>query len=117
MGHQCDGHRGAPHGSRGGQTLRSYRVPQQPVTADHQVGAVTGGHGLDGVEAHLVVEDLDLLGLPDGDGAGDHPQEDAVPDDDAARALHHNAGGRQVAEGGRLHQEEFYVVDANLQLT
>ena len=117
MGHQGDGHRGAAHGGRGGQTLRSHRIPQQPVTADHQVGAVTGGHGLDGVEAHLVVEDLDLLGLPDSDGAGDHPQEDAVPDDDAARALHHHAGGRQVAEGGRLHQEELDVVDANLQVT
>ena len=55
---------------------------------------IRGRDCLDGVEAELVVDDLHPLGLTDGDGAGVHPQEDAVPDDHLAGLLNDQAGGR-----------------------
>ena len=36
----------------------------------------------DGIETHLIVDNLHLLGLLDSDGAGVHSEEDTVLDDD-----------------------------------
>ena len=72
--------------------------------------------GLDGVQAELVVDDLDPLGLTDGDGAGVHPQEDAVPDDHLAGLLYDQAGGGEVGEGRGFHQKQLDVTEANLEI-
>ena len=42
------------------------------------MGTIRCGDCLDGDETQLIVDDLHPLGLADGDGAGVHPQEDAV---------------------------------------
>ena len=74
------------------------------------------GDCLDRVDAELVVDDLDPLGLADGDGAGVHPQEDAVPDDHLAGLLYDQAGGGKVGEGGGFHQEQLDVTETNLEI-
>ena len=77
---------------------------------------IRGRDCLDGVEAELVVDDLHPLGLTDGDGAGVHPQEDAVPDDHLAGLLNDQAGGRQMGKGRGFHQEQLDVTEANLEI-
>ena len=72
--------------------------------------------GLDRVQAELVVDDLHPLGLTDGDGAGVHPQEDAVPDDHLAGLLYDQAGGREMGEGRGFHEEELDVTETNLEI-
>ena len=71
---------------------------------------------LDGVETELIVDDLHPLGLTDGDGAGVHPQEDAVPDDHLAGLLYDQAGGREMREGRGFHQEKLDVTEGNLEI-
>ena len=63
------------------------------------MGTIRCGDCLDGVETQLIVDDLHPLGLADGDGAGVHPQEDAVPYDHLAGLLYYQAGGWEVGEG------------------
>ena len=75
---------------------------------------IRSGDGLDGVNAYFIVDDLHFLSLTDSDGAGVHPEEDAVLDGDLVRLLHHHTTGRKVTEGGGLHHEELHVADTNL---
>ena len=75
---------------------------------------IRGGDGLDGIHTHLVVDDLHLLGLADGDGAGVHPQEYAVNDGDFVGLLHNDTAGWEVAEGRGLHEEDLDIADINL---
>ena len=77
---------------------------------------IRGRDCLDGVEAELVVDHRDPLGLADGDGAGVHPQEDAVSDDHLAGLLYDQAGGREMGEGRGFHEEELDVTETNLEI-
>ena len=77
---------------------------------------IRGRDCLDGIQAELVVDDLHPLGLTDGDGAGVHPQEDAVPDDDLAGLLYDQAGGGKVGECRGFHEEQLDVTETNLEI-
>lgn len=78
---------------------------------------IRGRDCLDGVEiGDGVVDDLHPLGLADGDGAGVHPQEDAVSDDHLAGLLYDQAGGREMGEGRGFHEEQLDVTEANLEI-
>ena len=77
--------------------------------------AIRGRDRLDGVQTQLVVDDLHPLGLTDGDGAGVHPQEDAVLNDHLYSLLNYHTFWRKMTKGGGLQQKEFDIVNTNLE--
>ena len=76
--------------------------------------SIRGGHCLDSIDTHLVVDHLHHLGLRHHHRAGVHPQEDAVLDDDSAGGLHDHTVWGQVTEGGGVKQKCFNIVHADL---
>ena len=76
---------------------------------------IRGRDCLDGIQTELVVDDLHPFGLTHGDGAGVHPQEDAVLDDHLYSLLNYHTFWRKMTKGGGFQQKEFDIVNTNLE--